>query len=381
MESKQLVDRVYQFQPQMLSALEALVKLESPSGHKAVLEPVASHLTRRFQALNAEVSRMPSPEQGDNLRVVFPAAEATQARPGLLLCHYDTVHPEGTLSRQPFQVLDGRAYGPGTLDMKAGIVMVEFALRALIDLGLPLPRPVVVLITSDEEIGSPSSRPLIEEEARGAEYVLVLEPPAGDGALKTARKGVGRFTLEVHGRAAHAGTQPEKGVSANHELAHQILIIQRLNDPGKGTTVNVGVVRGGTRRNVIAASAEAELDVRAWTQEEEARIERALRELTPVHPEAQIRVDGGFDRPPMARSPAIAALYQRARLVGEQLGLDLKESATGGGSDANFTAALGVPTLDGLGAPGDGAHADHEHITLRPWPMRTALLAELLLAL
>jgi glutamate carboxypeptidase len=265
--------------------------------------------------------------------------------------------------------------------MKASIVMVDFAMRVLIDLSLPLPRPLVVLITADEEIGSPSSRPLIEEEARRAEYVLVLEPPASDGALKTARKGVGRFTLEVHGKAAHAGTQPEKGISANHELAHQILNLHRLNDLDKGTTINVGVVRGGTRRNVIAARAEAELDVRAWTQEEAERIERALQGLVPVHPQAVLRMVGGFDRPPMQRNPAIAALFQRARPVGERLGLDLKESATGGGSDANITAALGVPTLDGLGAPGDGAHSDHEYITLRSWPMRTALLAELLLAL
>jgi glutamate carboxypeptidase len=265
--------------------------------------------------------------------------------------------------------------------MKASIVMIEYALRALSSLGLTPLRPITVLITSDEEIGSPSSRILIEEHAREAAYVLVLEPPAGNGALKTARKGVGRFTLEITGKAAHAGTQPEKGASATDELAHQILRLQELNGSEKGTTINVGVVRGGTRRNVIAARAVAELDVRAWTQGAAERIEHAIKTIKPVDPRVKINVVGGFDRPPMPRSPAIVGLYQQAHRIGKQLGLDLKESATGGGSDANFTAALGVPTLDGLGAPGDGAHADKEHILLEPWPVRTALLAALLMQL
>jgi glutamate carboxypeptidase len=265
--------------------------------------------------------------------------------------------------------------------MKAGIMMVEVALQSIHALQRRMPRAVIVLLTSDEEIGSPSSRVLIEQHARSAEYVLVMEPPTDNGALKTARKGVGSYKVVVEGRAAHAGTQPEQGIHAIHELAHQILKLQALNDPQRGTSVNVGVIRGGTRRNVIPAQAEAEVDVRAWTLEEAARIEQALLGLKPVLPGSVVKVQGGFSRPPMERTPQIAALFERARVIGAELGLDLREGRTGGGSDANFTAALGLPTLDGLGAIGDGAHAEHEYVSMRPLAIRTALLAELLLNL
>ncbi|HEX9618178.1 MAG TPA: M20 family metallopeptidase [Anaerolineales bacterium] len=381
LDPQALLDQIHRSLPDMLADLELLVSHESPSTAKVALDRLARLLHERFDSLGAQASLLPDPVHGDHVQAVFPATGLDSLRPGLVLCHYDTVWPLGTLEQLPFRLEGGKAYGPGAFDMKASIVMVEFALRAIAALRLRLPRPLVVLLTSDEEIGSPGSRPWIEQHARQAEYALVVEPPSNKGALKTARKGVGRFILEIDGKAAHAGTQPGQGVSATHELAHQILNLQRLNNPERGTTVNVGVVRGGTRRNVVAARAEAEIDVRVWTLQEAGRFEQAIRDLKPVHPGAILRVRGGFSRPPMERTPLIAGLFSRAQQVGRQLGLDLKESATGGGSDANLTAALGLPTLDGLGAIGDGAHADHEHIQVDPLPVRTALLAALLLQL
>jgi glutamate carboxypeptidase len=265
--------------------------------------------------------------------------------------------------------------------MKAGLVLLEFAVEAIRSTGRALSRPIVTLWTSDEEIGSPRSRAAIEDEARRAAFALVLEPPLAGGHLKTARKGVGRFQLIVEGRPAHAGVEPEKGVSAVVELAHQVLRIHGLNDPGAGTSVNVGVIQGGSVANVVAAEAIATIDVRAATIEEARRIEAALRALSPVLPGARVRIDGGMNRPPMERSPRGVALYQQARAIGRTLGLDLGEGATGGGSDGNFTAALGVPTLDGLGVPGAGAHAVDEHVIVASLPERAALLAAALLGL
>jgi glutamate carboxypeptidase len=379
LEAASLLNQLQGSLPGMLAALEQLVSHESPSTAKGDLDRLARMLHARFASLGGKTTLLPDPVQGDHVQVVIPGSDSR--RPGLILCHYDTVWPLGTLDKMPFRLENGKAYGPGAFDMKASIVMVEFALRAIDALGLHLPRPLEVLLTSDEEIGSPGSRPWIEQHARQADYALVIEPPSNNGALKTARKGVGRFILEIEGKAAHAGTQPGEGVSATHELAHQILNLQRLNDPQRGTTVNVGVVRGGTRRNVVAARAEAEIDVRVWTLQDAKRVERAIRNLKPFHTGATLRVQGGFSRLPMERSPSIAGLFTRAQQIGRQLDLDLKESATGGGSDANLTAALGLPTLDGLGAIGDGAHADHEHIQVGPWPVRTALLAALMLQL
>jgi len=259
--------------------------------------------------------------------------------------------------------------------------MIEYALRAIKALDMALPRPLEILFTSDEEIGSVTSRELIEEKARQAAYVLVLEPPTAAGALKTARKGVGGFDLQVQGRASHAGSQPELGISAINELAHQVLAVQALADLEKGTTINTGVVRGGTRSNVIAAQAEAQIDVRVWTPEEAERITKAINALKPTTAGALLTVDGGFERPPMVRSQGIIDLFQKVKEIGRQLGLELEEGSTGGGSDGNFTAALGIPTLDGLGAMGDGAHADHEHILISELTPRTTLLAAAILTL
>jgi glutamate carboxypeptidase len=290
-----------------------------------------------------------------------------------VLCHYDTVWPVGALATHPFRVEAGKAYGPGIFDMQSSLALVEYALRAVRDLDLTLPRPVTVLITSDEEIGSGSSRALIEEEARKAAYVLVMESPLPGGVIKTARKGTGTFTVETIGRAAHAGVDPYKGVNAIAEIAHQVLAIHALADRDAGTTLSVGVIEGGTATNVVPARAVAQVDVRSWTQAEADRIAWAMAVLTPVLPGAQVVVSGGWNRPPLEHG-ATAALFARVQEIGRSLGMELADGATGGGSDGNFTGALGVPTLDGLGVPGDGAHADHEHILVDEIPGRAALL-------
>lgn len=369
-------------QADMVRALQSLVERESPSDDKPRLDALAHFLQGRFGALGAEATVLPQVETGDQLRVVFPRQSGSWAAPpALLLCHMDTVWPAGTLALRPFRVEEGRAYGPGAYDMKAGIVAAEFALRAVTELGLRLPRPVLLLLNADEEIGSGASRPLIEELARRSQYVFVLEPPLASGALKTARKGVGRFVVEIVGRAAHAGVEPEKGISAVLELAHQIVSLQGLADAGQGTTINVGVVHGGTRSNVVAAHAEAQVDVRVWSMDEAARVAAAIKGLEPQGTGIQLRVRGGFGRPPMERTTASTVLFRRAQEIGRYMGLDLTEASTGGGSDANFTAALGIPTLDGLGVAGDGGHADHEHVLVESLPERAALLAALLVNL
>ena len=379
MDYTELIRYLQALQPAMLEALRDLVEHESPTGDKARLDVLARRLQERFRAAGAEVALLANDDAGDHLRVLFPpGSSAGAARPALLLCHFDTVWPAGTLAKRPFRVEAGRARGPGVYDMKAGIVLSEFALRAIGELGLELPRAAVVLLTSDEEGGSATSRALIEEQARQAEYVLVLESPLPGGVLKTARKGVGHFTLEVEGRAAHSGVEPEKGVNAVYELARQVLYLHSLSDAEQGTTVNVNVFHGGTRSNVVAAYAEAQVDVRVWTPEEARRVEVAILQARPVTSGAVIRVRGGFGRPPLECTAAVAALFHRAQEIGRDLGLELQAGATGGGSDGNFTAALGVPTLDGLGALGDGAHAYHEHIVVDSLPLRAALLAALL---
>jgi glutamate carboxypeptidase len=289
------------------------------------------------------------------------------------------VWPLGTLERIPFNVdAQGTARGPGCFDMKGGIVVLYFALQALREAGHALRRPLDVLFTCDEEVGSPTSRGLIEETARGAFVAYVLESPLPGGTLKTARKGTGDYLVRVEGRAAHAGVEPQKGISAVQELAQQVLTLHALNDYAVGTTVNVGVVHGGTRPNVVAASAEAHVDVRVQTLAEAARIDAAIRGLAPVLPGAALHVEGGLNRPPMERSAAMGSLFGVAREIAAGMGVDLAEGTTGGGSDGNFTAAIGTPTLDGLGAEGEGAHAAHEHVDTESFPRRAALVAALL---
>jgi len=280
----------------------------------------------------------------------------------------------------PFHVRAGRAYGPGILDMKSGIVCGLWAIQALQALGIAPARPVRFFLNSDEEVSSQAFRQAILAEARRARAVLVLEPAAAGGALKTARKGVGDFKIIVHGRSAHAGVDPAAGVNAVSELARQIIHVQSFARPGKGLTVSVNVAEGGTRPNVIPERASMLVDVRVPRWRDARTIERKIHGLKPFDPQARLEIDGGINRPPMERQMALG-LFQKARALGRQMGMQLQEASTGGGSDGNLTAALGIPTLDGLGGVGEGAHARHEHVVIRELPRRAALLAALLATL
>jgi glutamate carboxypeptidase len=356
-----------------------LVQRETTSREEARLDEIARFLAAELQPLAGEVELIPQPGYGTHLRARFDFGHGQGARQVLVIGHLDTVWRVGTLERLPFRITEeGRAHGPGVFDMKSGVAIAIEALRAITALGLATARPVTLLLTCDEEIGSRTSRPLVEAEARRAAAALVLEPPISGGVVKTSRKGVGDFTLRVTGRAAHAGLDPRKGVNAIVELAHQTLRLAALNDFERGTTVSVGVVSGGTASNVIPAEATARVDVRFWTPEDGLRLEREIRGLTPVIEGARLEITGGINRPPMPRSPENQQLYEHARGLAAELGFELKDGGVGGGSDGNFTAAMGVPTLDGLGVDGAGAHAEHEHIILADIPRRAALLTRLL---
>jgi glutamate carboxypeptidase len=374
-----IISHLRSCRPAMIAELKHLAQHESPSHDKPALDALGELLAGRLREIGGAVEVVTSAGGGKHVLGRFSGAE--QSSPVLILAHFDTVWPVGTLAKMPILEKDGRLFGPGVLDMKASLVMLFAALDTCRHLGLILPRPVIVFATSDEEIGSPSSRSLIETLASNCAHVLVLEPPLADGGLKTARKGVGRYTVEIEGKAAHSGVAPGDGASAILELAHQVIKIQELNDPDAGTTVNVGVVHGGTATNVVAARAVAEVDVRVTTLKSALPIEQALLSLKPKIAGTRIKVQGGFNRPPMERTPAIAALFERARQIGREVGIELTEGATGGGSDGNFTAAIGIPTLDGLGVRGAGAHADNEHIEIESLAQRAALLVALLLKL
>lgn len=367
---------------EMLALTRALVETESPSGDEAGSRAVVDLLVEAVRQIDGvrSVERIRSPDYGEHLRV---RAFADQERQGsiLLVGHTDTVHPRGSLLERPWRLDGNRIYGPGIFDMKANCAMAVESLHACVALDLLPRRPVVLLLTCDEETGSMTGRALVEEEARSAQSVLVLEPPAPGGRVKTARKGTGMFTIEAKGRAAHAGLEPEKGVSAILEIARQIERLQALNDPPRGTTLNVGVVRGGTQSNVVAAEASAEIDVRFATMEEASRIEHEIIHSRPFDERVQIFVRGGINRPPMERNPQIASLYEYARRIAAALGFELGEAQVGGASDGNFVAALGVAVLDGLGIDGDGAHAAHEHIIIDDLARRGALLAGLIASL
>jgi glutamate carboxypeptidase len=359
-----------------LQLIEALVALESPSTDKSAVDRCGRALAACLRDLGGTVDIFPQDVRGDHIRARFGG----HGRPVMLLGHFDTVWPVGTLAKMPCRRDGGRLYGPGTFDMKAGIAIAVLALRALNETGTPHP-PLVMMWTTDEEIGSGTSRETIEAEARQASAVLVLEPALADGALKTARKGCGEFELTVTGVSAHAGLDPGKGASAIHELATQISAIESLQDLARGISVNVGVVSGGSRPNVVAEEARAVIDVRAPTAEDAARVEGMLRALKPQRSRTRLMIRGGFDRPPLERTAGVVRLFSIARDVASSLGHNLSEDSAGGGSDGNFTAAIGVPTLDGLGAIGDGAHAAHEHVDISAVPWRAALIAGLLSAL
>ncbi len=367
--------------PHLLQHLEQLVKTESPTEDKAGVDAAASLTAGWFQALGAKTRRHRQKQFGDLLELRFPGrAVRKQAAPVLLLGHLDTVWPTGTLTRMPYRRARNRICGPGVFDMKAGVVMALHALAALRTTGAPHP-PVIVLLNSDEEVGSPVSRPFTEKLAKDCAAVFVLEPAQGpQGAYKTARKGVGDYTLQVQGVAAHSGVDFEKGHSAVLELARLLTRVAGFTDLKTGLTVNPGVIRGGTRANVVAAQAEAEVDVRIARRKDAVRVDRMFHALGASNRACKLTVTGGINRPPMEHTPAIAALFRQAQQLAAELGIALEEAGTGGGSDGNFTAALGIPTLDGMGACGEGAHAAHESIQLDSLVPRTALLAAMIQA-
>ncbi len=363
--------------PDLLALLVRLVEIESPTTDKAAVDRVGAVVADELRHLGAEVSVHERAHTGNHVLGRWDPTGRDEI--GVLtLCHMDTVYSLGTLDRQPCHEVDGRLMGPGTMDMKGSIAMLLTALRAFRAAGAWPARPITALFTSDEETGSDSSRELIETLARRAELVLCLEPCLPDGSLKTWRKGVGDFEITVHGKAAHAGADHERGRNAVEELAHQIIAIQKLTDYTQGTTVNVGVVAGGSRSNVVPDHAQAQVDLRVMTAEEGNRIAEWMRQLKPVIPGTSIEVSGGLNRPPMPRDERMAATFARASALATRLGLSIGEGGTGGGSDANFVAPLGVPVLDGLGALGNGAHSEREHVVVDHLPERTALLAALL---
>ncbi len=365
----------------MLRLLRQFVVTESPSFEKAPMDRCCAIIAKAWRQLSgARIERIAQKQRGDHLRITWAPANARPSGQLLVLGHYDTVYSSGTLRKMPFRVSAGKAYGPGTFDMKAGIIQALFAAQALQRLPAnEQPRKrIVFLWTSDEEIGSESSRKLIETEARRSDAVFVLEPSYGPrGALKTERKGVGEAELVVHGRASHAGLAPQDGINAIHEISRQIARLESWNDLGRGVTISAGTIEGGTRTNVIPELARVQLDLRATTIADMRRLERRLHSLRPELKGARLEISGGFSRAPLERKMS-AALFARAKTLASEIGFSLDECAVGGGSDGNFTAAAGIPTLDGLGAVGDGAHSTHEHVIIKTMPQRAALLAALL---
>lgn len=368
-------------QEEIIKLLKEFVECESPSDFPQGVNRFVELLAERSKHI-AQAKLIRNQSRGHHLRLEFRLPGRKKAGQILGLGHSDTVWPLGTLSHMPFRRAAGRLWGPGVYDMKAGLAFFLFAARALRDLDLPVARKVVLLVVSDEEVGSETSRHITEAEALYSDAVLVLEPGTGlTGKLKTARKGVGDYRISVEGKAAHAGVDFENGASAILELARQIDRVAAFTNLRRGVTVNPGVVSGGTRTNVIAAEAHVEVDVRVVKQKDAGPLDRKFHALKPFDKRCKLFVTGGLNRPPMERTPEIAALFRRARQLAKTLGVDLEESSTGGGSDGNFTAGLGIPTLDGLGGVGEGAHAPNESILVDRIADRTALLACLLQAL
>jgi glutamate carboxypeptidase len=372
-----------QHEGEMLSLLRKMVEIESPSDNKAAVDRMGEFLAEAFERLGGQVTFYPQEAAGNHLKAEFAggASDRASGKPVLLLGHFDTVWPMGTLAKMPFRMEAGRAFGPGVYDMKAGIAMMIFALRALQESGAAH-RPVTILLDTDEEVGSATGRPIVEDTAKDCEAVLVLEPSQGpQGHLKTSRKGVGGITIRVRGRASHSGVDFEKGRNAIVELARQLLEIVKFTDLARGITVNPGVIQGGTRSNVIAAEAWAEVDLRIARAADAAELEKKFAALKPFDPDCSIELSGGINRPPMERTEATVRLFGIAQAIAATVGWKLEESSTGGGSDGNFTSALGIATLDGLGALGEGAHAANESVVIHELPQRTALLASLIQSL
>ena len=372
-----LIRAVDRHRPQILEMIRRLVSVESPTEDWAAVNRCVSLVEGWIKASGGKSQRRKRKSAGDLLVGRFGPA-GSRSKPLMLLGHLDTVWPLGTLKKMPFRVAQGRAWGPGVLDMKAGVVMALTALRILLEAG-ELTQPVVFLLNSDEETGSQQSRALTESLAKKCGAVFVLEPAqAPNAAYKTARKGVGNYRLQVHGVPAHSGVDFSQGHSAILELGRQIERASAFTDPARGITVNAGVAGGGTRSNVVPAEAWAEFDVRIARLRDVDRLDRRFRSLRPVDRHCRLEVTGGLNRPPMERTPGTVNLFRRAATMAKGLGFQLQEAATGGGSDGNFTSALGIPTLDGMGAVGEGAHADRESILLDALVPRTALLAAMI---
>lgn len=373
---RELTRAVAKRRPEMLEMMAELVGIESPTEDRAAVNRCVALLEKWIRSAGGKSKRTPQRSAGDLLMGRFGPTQG-KAKPLMLLGHLDTVWPLGTLKKMPFRLRGGRAWGPGVLDMKAGVVMALTALRLLGE--AKLARPVIFLLNSDEETGSEYSRALTESLARKCASVFVLEPAQGRaGAYKTARKGVGHYRLQVHGIAAHSGVDFSQGHSAVLELGRQIERASAFTDAARGITVNAGVIGGGTRSNVVAAEAWAEFDVRIAKAVDGPRMDRRFHSLRAVDRQCTLEVAGGLNRPPMERTPGTVALFRRAATIAAGLGFQLQEAATGGGSDGNFTSALGIPTLDGMGAVGEGAHADKESILLDAIVPRTALLTAMI---
>jgi glutamate carboxypeptidase len=364
-------------QKNLLAGVRTLVEQESPTRDAAATTAVIAKLKTRLDAIGATTT-LHETERGTHLLSRMTFGQSLHQGPVLLLGHVDTVWPLATLASRPFRVENGRAFGPGIFDMKSGVEVMVAALEAIHALDLQPGREIRLFLSCDEESGSTTSRDLITAEASDCVAVFVLEPSLPGGKVKTARKGIANYEVIARGVSAHAGLDPEKGVSAISELARQILALHALNDPKEGITVNVGVISGGTLSNVVASEARAEVDVRFRTMAQGEDISRRIESMQPVQTGAQIEIRGEINRPPLERTPAVAALFDRARSIASQLGFELGEGSSGGASDGNFTAAQGIPTLDGLGVEGDGAHATHEHIVVADLPRRAALITALL---
>lgn len=358
------------------SLLKQLVETESPSHNKAAVDRVGAIVAEQAHRLGAQVEIVHNLATGDHVISRWSPPTPQPLSPITILCHMDTVFPLETLSKMPYREADGKIYGPGTLDMKAGIVISLAAIEHAIDAGMT--RPVTLLCTSDEEIGSGSSRAWIESLAKESALVLVLESALLDGSLKTWRKGVGEFSVKVKGRAAHAGGDHEKGRNAIEEMAHQILAIQKLTDYSKQTTLNVGVIQGGTVSNVVPEECTVEVDVRVMQPGEWERIEAEMNKLQPVLDGTSLEIHGSLNRPPMPFDERMKATFEKVKSIAAPMGVELKAGGTGGGSDANFVAPLGVPVLDGLGAIGEGYHSEREYIFADSLDQRVKLLSAVL---
>jgi glutamate carboxypeptidase len=362
--------------------LGRFVRCESPSHDKPSVDRMARLVAEEWRKREAGVRILQQRTRGNHVRAEMWLAAGRPAGQILVLGHMDTVHPRGTLAKMPFRISGQRAWGPGVFDMKAGLVLALFAVDALKLLRLPPKKRLVFFWNSDEEIDSESSRTLIEREAKRSDAVLVLEPALGPkGHLKTARKGVGTAEILVTGRSAHAGLNPQTGINAVHELALQTARLMKMNDRSSGTTVQVTVVRGGTVSNVVPDFARALMDLRIIKMPDAARLERKLRSSRPILKGARIELRGGINRPPLERTPGVVKLFHHAQALMREIGVEVDESFAGGGSDGNFTAALGIPTLDGLGAVGNGAHSPSEHVVVSSLPERAALIGGLLATL